>query len=236
MSLVREAMIERGLYDTPIIDINNREVLNEFLGNFGGEAVDALIGGASDLISRSIAEWFLEYLGINTQSLFGNLIVEVFENAPVLRYWMGDAECDDLADGIAQAIGETFTEPIGMGILQHLGLDMQNVFGRLFYESVQNNFMDNITDPMAHSIQSVICVITWRDAAGIATNGVFGTNPNEVKRKIEAAADEQAVWRQQGPQSGSDGNDGGNRETALPGGQVKSDQINIDDLDIDDID
>lgn len=225
MQVIREAMVYNGLYDTPIVDINNKKVLNEFLGISGQDAAEALIGGASDLISRSIAQWFLEYLGLRTDSLFGNLIVEIFENAPVLSYWFGRAECDELSAGIGQAVGETFTQPIGMGVLQHLGLDMNNVFGQLFYESVQNNIMQDVTEPLGNAIQSVICVITWRDAAGVATNGLFGTDPDEVKRKIEAAANQQATWRSQESEDDSgSGQDSGSRES-----ENQTDSATIDD-------
>tara|TARA_B100000214_G_C23969866_1_gene629526 strand:- start:623 stop:1372 length:750 start_codon:yes stop_codon:yes gene_type:complete len=190
--IIRESLISQGLWDKPITSNEDIAILNEFVSG----AMSHVVDGASQVISKTIAQYFLEYLGVNTQSLFGNLLAEVFENAPVISFWLGRATCDELSTGIGKAVGDTFSEPLINGVIGHLGIDTGNMFYNVFREAIQDDFIEGITAPLADAIQSVLCVITLRDAAGIATGGVIGSDPSDVRIKIERAAESQVPRRE----------------------------------------
>lgn len=121
----------------------HRQKINEgvldFLGDLFGSGADAMI----DRVKNYIATWFLEALGFNTDSLFSQAVINVFENLSadeMMAIMSGDrARCPQIAREVLEAVGETMVEQLP----ELIGLDADGIFMGTVREMATNSIVRN---------------------------------------------------------------------------------------------
>lgn len=121
----------------------HRQKINEgvldFLGDLFGSGTDAMI----DRVKNYIATWFLETLGFNTDSLFSQAVINVFENLTVdemMAIMSGNSDrCPQIAREVLGAVGETLLEKLP----ELVGLDADGVFMGTIREMITNSIIQN---------------------------------------------------------------------------------------------
>lgn len=127
------------------------EGFSDFLGSLFGSGTAALV----DRLKNYVATWILRTLGFDTNSIFSQAVINVFENLSaeeMLAIISGDRErCPAIAREVFEAIGETLLERLP----ELVGVQADGIMAGTFREMATNAIIRN--NSLIQQLTNSIC-------------------------------------------------------------------------------
>lgn len=140
--------------------------LNEGILDFLGGIFGSATGGMVDSAKAAIGRWLLNSMGVNSEGLLGETLVNVFENMELSEMWSiisGDRNrCPQIARELLEAFGETLLERLP----ETFGIEADGWFSGIIREMITNSIIRD--NQLVARIAEAICNM---DIGGIFQSG-----------------------------------------------------------------
>lgn len=157
--------------------------LNEGILDFLGGIFGSATGGMVDSAKAAIARWLLGSMGVHSEGLLGETLVNVFENMELSEMWSiisGDrSRCPQIAREVLEAFGETLLERLP----ETFGIEADGWFSGIIREMITNSIIRD--NQLVARIAEAICNM---DIGGIfQSSGATEDQASTLERALGAA-------------------------------------------------